>query len=510
MKKQFNLIITGFLGLALLASCSKGYLEVDDKQSLTENTFWTTRQHALQGITSTYAALQGFDGSKWTFFEQEYVGLTYKSDEVDNNKNEPYGKELAAFINGPDESASWNIWATAYAGIGRANQVIEKVPGIREMPEEERNGIVGEAKFLRALNYFTLVNGFENVPQVLTFEKDVTKLQVPQATPAEVWAQIEKDLQEAEQVLPDSYSSEWKGRATKDAAKALLGKVYLFQEKWPQAEAKFKEIYGHYSLLPNYVDNFNGLGENGAESVFEIQFSGDRTISDERHPFNFELRPYALDGWDEMTPSDWLVSEMKKDKTTGGAYSDRIYGSIFFDDPKSFMYDLNVPANKVPYADVAGSLRMPYYFTKYTYPTDRSGSFVGSNVQVIRYADVLLMLAEALNENGKTDEAVDRINEVRVRSHATPLAKGTLNKDQLRTQLRHHERPVELSMEWSIRWFDLVRWARGNTAKEPIKSNLTAHEKPFANNFVEGKHNRYPIPQKEINVNPLLEQNNGY
>lgn len=509
MKKHSNIIIA-LSCLLLVSSCSKKYLELDDKQSLTENTFWTTRQHAIQGITATYAALQGFDGVKWTFFEQVYVGLTYKSDEVDNNKNEPYGKELAAFINGADESSSWNIWATSYAGIARANQVIEKVPGIKAMSEEERNEIVGEAKFLRALNYFTLVNGFENVPLVLNFEKDVTKLQVPQAKPAEVWAQIEKDLQDAEQVLPPDYNDEWKGRATRGAAKALLGKAYLFQEKWQQAEAKLKEIYGQYSLLENYVDNFNGLGENGAESVFEIQFSGDRTISDERHPFNFELRPFALDGWDEMTPSDWLVGEMKKDKTAGGAYSDRVYGSIFFDDPNSFMYDLNIPASKVPYAALAGNLRMPYYFTKYTYPTDRSGSYVGSNVHIIRYADVLLMLAEALNENGKTDEAIDRINEVRQRSHATSLSKGVMTQDQLRTQIRHHERPVELSMEWSIRWFDLVRWAKGATAKETVKSSLVAHAKPFANNFVENKHILYPIPAKEISVNRLLIQNNGY
>ena len=505
-----NIVLIAGMGLMGLSSCSDKYLELDDKQSLTENTFWTTRQHALQGITSTYGALQGFDGSKWTFFEQVYVGLTYKSDEVDNNKNEPYGKELAAFINGAEESSSWNIWATCYAGIGRANQVIDKVPGITIMTQLERSQIVGEAKFLRALNYFTLLNGFENIPLVLTFEKDIKKLQVPQAKPEEVWAQIEKDLKEAEQSLPDNYAPEWKGRATKGAAKAMLGKVYLFQEKWPAAEDKFKEIYNKYTLLTKYVDNFNGLGENGGESIFEIQFSGDRTISDERQPFNFELRPFALDGWDEMTPSDWLVTEMKKDKTGGGGYSDRVYGSIFFDDPNSFMYDLNIPANLVPYAAVKANLRMPYYFTKYTYPTDRSGSYVGSNVQVIRYADVLLMLAEALNENGKTSEAVDRINEVRSRSHVTALGNGAFTKDQLRQQIRHHERPVELSMEWAIRWFDLVRWARGNTAKESLKASLTAHNKPFANNFDDKKHIRYPIPQKEKNTNPLLNQNFGY
>ena len=510
--KKYKMVLLG-IGISAMSlnACSDKYLDLQDKQSLNENTFWSTRDHARWGITAAYAALQGHDGSMWTFFEQVYVGLTYKSDEVDNNKNEPYGKELAAFINGPEESSTWNIWATCYAGIGRANQVIENVPRITDMTEEEKAQVIGEAKFLRALNYFTLVNGFENIPLVLTFEKDITKLPVPHVKPAEIWTQIEKDLKDAEAVLPLDYNdNNMQGRATRYAAKALLGKAYLFQEKWADAESKLNELYNKFSLLPNYVDNFNGKSENGPESIFEIQFSGDRTVTDERHPFNFELRPAALDGWDEMTPSDWLFEEFKKDKKPGGGYSDRVYGSIFFDDPNSSMYDLSVPANLVPYSAVKDDLRMPYYFTKYTYPTDRGGNYTGININVIRYADVLLMLAEAMNENNKTDEAIGLINEVRTRSHAEELSAGAFTKDQLRTQIRHHERPVELSMEWGIRWFDLVRWSRGNIAKESVKTTLSNHNKPFANNFDDRKHVRFAIPQSERNANPLLDQNFGY
>ncbi|RPE12781.1 RagB/SusD family nutrient uptake outer membrane protein [Chitinophaga lutea] len=505
---RLKIAVLFLLSATLLTACSDKFLELDDKQNLTENTFWTTRQHALQGITATYAALQGHDGSKWTFFEEVYITMAFKADDVDNNKNEPYGKNLAAFVNSPDESGPWNLWATCYAGIGRANQVIEKVPGITVMTEQERNEIVAEAKFLRAYNYFVLVNGFENVPLVLKFEKDLTKLQVAQAAAADVWTQIEKDLTEAEGVLPAAYPDTYKGRATKGAAKALLGKVYLFREKWALAEAKFMEIYGQYTLNANYIDNFNGTKENGPESVFEVQFSGDRAVSDERHPFNFEVRPYALDGWEIYYPSDWLVTTMKNDKTAGGGYSDRVYGSIFFNDPASKMWDLNIPATLVPYADVASKLSRPAFFNKYAYPNDRGGAYVGTNISVIRYADVLLMLAEAANENGKTVEATGFVNEVRNRSHAKPIA--GLNKDQLREQIRNHERPVELAMEWGIRWFDLVRWGRGATAKQPVKALLTAHGKPSANNYVEDKHIRFPIPLKEINVNPLLKQNNLY
>jgi len=510
MKSIIKLQVVAILIAIVFFSCSDDYLDLKDKQNITESSFWSTKDHAIQGITATYAALQGHDGDKWTFFEETYTSIAYKGDDLDNNKNEGYSKTIANFTNGTEVSGPFNIWATCYAGIGRANQVIDKVPSITSMSEQERNEIVGEAKFLRGYFYFMLVNAFEHVPLVLKFEKDLTKLQVPQAKPEEVWAQIEKDLQDAELVLPSSYANAKIGRATKGAAKAFLGKVFLFREKWPQAESKFKEIYGQYSLNANYEDNFNGNSENGQESIFEIQFSGDRTLSDERHPFNYEVKPYALDGWELFYPSDWLVTELKKDKKADGSYSDRVYGTIFFDDPKSEIWDLNRPANLVPYASIASSLSRPNYFKKYAYPTDRSGAYVGININVIRYADVLLMLGEALNENGKTNEAIDRINEVRSRSGAVALATGSKTKDELRDWIRNHERPIELSMEWTSRWFDLVRWGLGTTAKQSIKSILTAHDKPFSSNFVEDKHIRFAIPSREINVNSQLKQNNGY
>jgi hypothetical protein len=510
MKSIIKLQVVAILIAILFFSCSDNYLDLDDKQNITESSFWSTRDHALQGIIATYGALQGHDGDKWTFFEETYTSIAYKGDDIDNNKSEGYSKTIANFTNGTEVSGPFNIWATSYAGIGRANQVIERVPGITTMTDKERKEIVAEAKFLRSYFYFMLVNAFENVPLVLTFEKDLTKLQVPQVTPDKIWEQIEKDLLDAEIELPTSYNNDNLGRATKGAAKALLGKVYLFREKWVPAETKFKEIYGQYALNTNYEDNFNGKSENGPESIFEIQFSGDRSLSDERHPFNYEVKPYAVDGWELFYPSDWLVSELKKDKKADGSFSDRVYGTIFFDDPKSEIWDLNQPASLVSYASISSSLSRPNYFKKYAYPADRSGSYVGININVIRYADVLLMLAESLNENGKTNEALERINEVRTRSGAVALASGSKTKEELRDWIRNHERPIELSMEWTNRWFDLVRWGRGATAKQSVKSILTAHDKPFSGNYIEDKHIRFAIPSREMKVNTQLKQNNGY
>ncbi|GAA3579127.1 RagB/SusD family nutrient uptake outer membrane protein [Snuella lapsa] len=505
--KKINYIILAILFFGFANSCSDNFIDVENKEVLTEESFWQTEDHALQALTAAYAAMQGADGSKWTFFEEMYTSMAYRGDDVTNNTAETYGRSLASFSNTTEESGPFNIWKACYAGIGRANQILQKVPEMEALSEATKKGLVAEAKFLRAYYYFWLVTGFENVPLVTTFSGELDNLFPQQAAASAVWGQIETDLSESETDLPMEYASEWKGRATKGAAKALLGKVYLFQEKWGPAETKLAEVTGMgYELLPNYADNFNGNAENGLESIFEIQFSGDRSNgNDERQVFNFQVSPYAFGGWELFYPSQWLVDEMKTDVDASGDPSERVYESIFFDDPNSEMYNMDAGENQ-SYSDVADALNHPKYFKKYSWNADEN-FYNGTNISVIRYADVLLMYAEALNENDKTMLAIDQVNLVRARGGAVPL--GSMTKEALRTQIRHHERPVELAMEFGIRWFDLYRWQRGSTATESIKTTLEDHNKPFAENFQE-KHIVFPIPLQEININANLEQNTGW
>ncbi len=505
--KEIKYIIIVAMAMGQLISCSDDFIDVENKEVLTDSSFWQSEDHALQALTATYAAMHSADGSKWTFFEEMYTAMAYRADDMINNTAETYSRSLASFTNTTEESGPFNIWRASYAGIGRANQIIEQVPQMDALSQETKDIIVAEAKFLRAFYYFWLVTGFENVPLVTKFDVDLEKLFPEQAPQAEVWAQIETDLTEAEADMLLEHAAEWKGRATKGAARALLGKVYLFQEKWPQAEAKFAEVVAmDYDLLDNYEDNFNGNGENGSESIFEIQFSGDRSNgNDERQVFNFEVSPYAFGGWELFYPSQWLVDQMKTDLDMNGNPSERVYGSIFFDDPNSEMYSIGTGEN-ISYSDVAGSLDNPNYFKKYSFNVDES-FYNGTNITIIRFADVLLMYAEALNENGKTTEAIAQVNRVRERANATLL--GAMSQDELRQQIRHHERPVELAMEMGIRWFDLYRWQRGSTATESIKTTLENHDKPFAENF-QDKHIVFPIPLQEINVNDKLQQNPGW
>lgn len=506
--KKYNYILIPILSLSILSACSDDFINVENKEVLTEESFWQTEEHAFQALTAAYAALHSASGSKWAFFEEMYVAMSYRGDDLVGNTSEIYGRALSSFTNTTEESGPYNVWLACYAGIGRANQIIERVPQMEGVASDTRNVIEAEAKFLRALYYFWLVTGFENVPLVTTFETNPDNLFPNQANPGQIWAQIETDLKEAESALLEEQEAQWTGRATKGAAQALLGKAYLFQEKWGEAEAKLGEIVAgnKYDLLENYADNFNGNGENGKESIFEIQFSGDRSNgNDERHPFNFEVSPYAFGGWELFYPSEWLVDEMKKDLDENGNPSERVYESIFFEDPQSDMYSLDGGA-EIAYDQVAADLNNSNYFKKYAFNADEN-FYSGTNIALIRFADILLMYAEALNENSKTDQAITEINKVRARGKAVPIS--GMNQDELRSHIRHHERPVELAMEFGIRWFDLYRWQKGSTSSESIKETLLNHNIPFAENFSE-KHLIFPIPLQEININANLQQNSGW
>lgn len=511
MKNKVSIYIMSF-AMIFLMSCTKDFLDLKNESQLSSESFWKTRAQVNQAVIATYAGLQTYEGDKWTFFEEVWTGMNYKGDDITNNPAEPYGRDVANFTVNSDNSNVLNIWRTWYAIIGRANQVIKNVPNVSasELSDTEKDQFIAEAKFLRALSYMYLVTYYENIPLVTTFETDETLMYPEQSDPAEVWSLIESDLAFAESKLPESYDDANVGRATKWAAKSFLGKVYLAQEKWAQAKDKFAEVVNAkvYNLVPDYSQVFDGSNENGMESVFEIQFSADRSNgNDERVPINFEGVPYELGGWELFYPSEWIVSELKNDKKSDGTYSDRVYASIFFDDPNSSMYNLDTEES-VTFDEFKALGGDRPYFKKFSYAVDRQ-NYIGTNIHLMRYADVLLMYAEALNETGQTSLAIETVNTVRERSHASDLPL-TMSKEILRMQIRHHERPAELSMELGIRWFDLYRWNKGTTAKESIKTTLTAHNKPFVSNFTEPKHNLFPIPAYERNTNTKLNQNDGY
>jgi hypothetical protein len=518
MKRRSSIIKGGILLLALsFAACQKNFLNKPNLNQLSGNSFWKTAAQANEGITSVYAALHSATGDKWTWFEQTYISATYKSDEIINNKSQNYGIALHGYTYTTDESTMTNLWAMCFAGINRANQCIAGIATVPSITDDAQNGLtdsvrselVGEAKFLRAYFYFTLINYFQNIPLINKVPQTNADYYPAEAPASAIWGQIVSDLTDAKASLPPARPSPELGRVTRYTAQGYLGKAYLFQEQFQQASVEFAGVIANpaLGLMPNFEDNFNGLHENNMESLFEIQFSADQSNgNDDRTPMAWEVSSSALDGWELFYPSPWLTNELKNDLRPDGGYSDRVYGTMFFDDPESVAPMVDQPGVIVKYSDVKSQLDYPVFFKKYTTPSDLAdnGYYTGININLMRMADVLLMQAETLNELGQPDQALVLVNQVRARAHAIPLT--SMTQAQLRTQIRHHERPCELSMEYGIRWPDLYRWSRSKAAPEPIKNTLIAHQQEFAGNFITGKHEIYPVPLMEMSNNPNIHQ----
>jgi hypothetical protein len=509
MKKILLYIIPVAL---LLASSCKKELEVANPNTLTTVQFWQSASDAKLGINAVYGNFYRIGAyARWIHFNQNL-----RSDEGTSNSPwldlQNWQKFLIVNYN---FDCGIQTWHDHYAGIYRANQVIDNLPNIN-MDATLKAQYIAEAKFLRALYYFNLTSLWGNVP--LSLKTSTTSDLLPYSTNAQDWAQIEKDLTEAIPNLPAKYSDAEVGRATKGAAYALLGKAYLQQLKYTEAKTAFDwlvtgEGKQYYDLMPNYQDNFTDLHENNIESVFEVQFSsqnkgGDTdgpgsSVGDERAQF---FGPRGV-GWSDGQATRFIVTELSKEKALDGNRDPRLPVTAIFD-------SLDVRGSE--YSMVFGqSFKSRGYgenevwFHKYEddYAKNTEDYYSPINFRVIRFADVLLMYAECLNGIGKTQDAYQYVDKVRQRSNMAKLSavKPNLSQADFLLQLQH-ERVTELAGE-GTRWNDLVRWG---ILDDPAKVKALALHDPDFNNFVVGRHKYLPIPQSEIDLNPNLKQNPNY
>lgn len=503
------IILSAFL--FTIISCNKDVLDQTNPNTLTVEEFWETQDDAQRGINSAYAMFfQNGGWSRWIYFR-----LDLTSDE--GFSNSPW-VELAdwtrfQYVNYNFwEGNNWS-WRDTYKTIFRCNQVLENVPGIQFTDESLKPKILAQAKFLRAFYYYYGAILWENMPLVLETPKD-PGVQHQHNTLAEVWTQVEKDLREAAADLPEEWDAPNVGRATKGSAYGMLARCLMQQKKWDEAKTVLDYFItgGGSSLydLVAYQDNFRANNENNKESVFEIQFSNANTGGDadvvnnnmgNNRPQFFAPRGI---GWSDGQARYWLVEEFKKEKTADGKIDPRLQHSLFY---KESFEDFGVKTygKNWEWGDKEA------WFKKYSRDYYRSNEDYYSEVnnRVIRYADILLMYAEVLNELGQTSNAYQYVNRVRARAGMSPLATaypsiGT-NKDAFRERLKT-ERALELSGE-SVRWADLKRWGDLDTQAGVDK---VKQRDPDFNNFVVNKHIRLPIPQIEVLNNPNLEQNPNY
>ncbi len=491
MTKRLLIIFTVIFSLQ---ACSEDFLNRDPKGNLTAETFFENEQHAIWATNAIYANFRS-----WEYCGLPYLGATdIVSDDADKGSTEtdgPYLKEVDDFQFDATNQTFSNIWKGHYQTIARANIAINRIPDI-DMKAELKERLIGEAKFLRAFNYFRLVQWFGDIPLVLTQLADDQYFSQKRHAKTEIYAQIEKDLLDAISALPErsKYKSEDLGRATKGAAKGILAKLYMLDKKYDKALALCEEIIksGEYSLLPNYNQIFTQAGENGAESMFEIGAVALQAsvVGSGATPYNMVqgVRGVPNLGWGFNRPSDDLIANYEAGDPRRQATI--IYVGEVLPDGSTIVQDnpeiLDERFNQKAWVGSHPGLQ------------DNGPG----NIRLLRYADIILLAAEAANELGNASKALEYVNMTRKRARGTNnfiLKDLTItDKDALRTAIRR-ERRSELAME-QHRWFDLQRWGIQKEVMTKVGKTL-----------VTNKHELFPLPQTEIDLGGgSLGQNQGY
>ncbi|MEO9804087.1 MAG: RagB/SusD family nutrient uptake outer membrane protein [Reichenbachiella sp.] len=390
----------------------------------------------------------------------------------------------------PGNSVLENAWRDGYAGIQRANIVLNRIDAIEDMTAATKSIRTGEMKFLRALTYFNLVRIFGDVPLVLEEITDPNaSFAAGRTASTQIYSQIVQDLTDAVAALPATQSET--GRATQGAANTLLGKVHLTFGNTSEAITALRAVSG-YSLETNYSDVFGVTNENNGESIFEVQFTAGSGSAIEANGLG--------NGEGEGSPFPNLFAPVGGSNLIGGGQtlSNNAATQELFDS-----YDVTDARRDVNIGNFSGAL----------YPAKLLGTAVGDldsdvNSIVLRYADVVLMLAEALNDQGyvANGEAFGLINQVRNRAGLADLTSATVTDQAAFALAVENERRWELAFE-NHRWLDLVRTGRAETV-------MNAHGAVQAapNNFSMSAHQLiYPVPQREIDTNPdVIGQNTGY
>lgn len=502
INKLSTLLLAGGLLLGT-GGCKDDLLDKVNPNEPNTEQFWKTESDAVRSVTAMYSGLQYIG----TYSQRWHFATVPRSDE--GFSQSPY-VELAQYTRFIQANTtfeySYFMWIDFYRTIFRCNQIILRVPEI-QMDETLKKRLIAEARFVRALCYFDMSMTFGNVPLNLVVADATTR--VPQGTVESVQAQVIADLLAAKPDLPLTYGANDKGRATRGAAAGLLGRVYLLQRKWSEASAQLAEVIssGQYSLVPNYVDNFTMANENNSESLFEVQFS-DASITggqdfagagegNERAQF---FAPPGI-GYTDVEARPWIFNEFT-DKTATGGVDPRRDATLFSAVGTPTVYGR-------PFGTGPNGLNLnPSRFFWRKYQNDRTKAtenfFSGINIRLLRYADVLLMQAEVLNELNQPAAAAPLVNQVRTRAGVTPIA-TSLSQAQMRTQIRH-ERVTELSGE-GMRWYDINRY--GLLDNQAGIDELKTRDVDF-NNFVLGKSKLLPIPQTDIDIDRSIKQNPGY
>ncbi|MFN0174663.1 MAG: RagB/SusD family nutrient uptake outer membrane protein [Saprospiraceae bacterium] len=485
MSTPFKSLIAAAMLLLAATNCQKDFLDRKPPGELTFEEFFKTEEHAILATNAVYNQYREFDMCALPYLACTDI-ISDDADKGSTINDAPLISDIDNFTLDATNPFVVPVYRGHYRAIARANIAIENIPLI-DMDVQLRNRLVGECKFLRAYSYFLMVNWFgELVLVTKTLQGDEYYSQSRQPREA-IYNQIESDLIDAIATLPekDGYAGVDKGRATKAAARGLLAKLYMLKQDWAAAETQCMDIINsnQYSLMNRYADNFLPIGENGAESIFETQavaLPTQQVVGPGASPFNMVqgVRGNPNLGWGFNRPSDNLVSAYENGDPRREATI--IYVGEILPDGSTQVQDNTEIINE-------------RYNQKAWVPAHPGLQDNGpGNIRILRYSDILLLAAEAKNEQMKSVEALPLLNQVRKRARGTNnfILPDVTVTDQVQLRDRiHRERRVELAME-QHRWFDLLRWGRAAQAMQAAGKT----------NFVTGKHELLPIPQSEVDL----------
>ena len=489
--------------VGIVASCKKSFLELQPKGEFLGSNYYSNPAQALTGVVAAYDPLVTETGGIDNTYSDPLGALNAGSDDCvagggsssDVNQWQVFNNYTLSPAVGPQDQ----FWGINFQGVNRTDVLLQVLPKVPGLSADLLKRYTGEASFLRAHYYFDLVRLFKNVPLILTPLTTEQVYSVSQSTPEAVYAQVEADLNTAIADLPVSVAPAEYGRVTQGAAKALLGKVYLYEKKWAQAALIFSDVNGApggtstygYKLLANFGDIFSPANKFNSESIFELVHSGQQN--------------YSWSNWDQFKSN--IYTQMIGPRSyTGPIYYSGGYGfnpvstqlvAAMKSDPRYGYTIVNIDSlTKATGTSYSPSYQNTGYFIQKYAPVMKNVETTGiidlnwpNDYIEIRLADTYLMEAEALvNAGTNTGRAQALLDAVRARVGLPSVAVTLPNI--------YNERRLELATE-GHRWFDLVRWG--------MAPSVLGYK-----GFKAGVNEILPIPLNETTAPSKLKQNPGY
>lgn len=501
--KTIKLIIFVFIAIAF-NSC-EGRLDLTNPNKLTGETFWKTEADFKLAMTSCYTPLKNWNGGYYG--TRGLMTRISRADDIEFRNDIADIYSMHRFTNDPNNSVAQNIFYQFYNAIYRANSILEEIKD-KEFSQDFKDQIRGEALFIRGMYYFQLAKEFGDVPIRLAASQDPETFQLAKSSQADVYGQAEKDFIESASLLPLVND---KGKPTRGTSYAYLGKLYVYMEKWQEAKKVLEPLTKApytYKLVDDYSWNFDEAHENNAESIFEILYepvggadqwdNGETANSAQSTTIAVEYASGSVGGWFEAKPTQKMMDIFMKEKAANGKYDYRLLSSVAWDYPGCMYY--MKPIQEVLTKDEISS----YWIIKSSNSKTREQevetlpSYI--NERAMRFADVILLLAECELNLNNTSGAISYIDQIRTRGGNLLPYSGKTDPASVKEELIH-QRAIEFFKEGE-RFYDLRRWG---LLEQELKSQDPIRFASFKKRYY-----YLPIPAKEIQTNLLCTQNSDW